>query len=708
MKPLNKTCALLNVALTTLPVAAALADVGVLPTAPAAPPAKAASTVFHRSIHRHANRAAKPASGKVIAAKPGTSVAVKASAVASAQSAATQSRAASNAASRLRPVRLAMRLPSMTPTAIRPNVPVAAPLAEAPLPTLPAADPVRLAQVPPPMPSMGGGIASTSASTTAHKTLRVGESQIYEFAGITTTAVGDPAVADIVPISKNQLLINGKGIGETTVFVYDNHGKNVIHVTVLPGAGIAPVATQIQQDINDPAITVRAVNNEIFLEGHVDSQSQSMRAEEIAKAYTDRVKNLITVGNQTAAPTEAETYASLLNENLGGSGITAKVLDANTIVLTGRYARPIAAAAPLPVGVHPGTDAIDMASNYQVQDPEANDPLTRLLKSLPGDLKVINLINFQQQEARQVLVRAKIVDINRGALKNLGLTWGTVNSQGDGKGNTTFTFNTQPFLFGQSNAPTSGNILDGGTLKRVLPLGFQLDALVNENKARILSQPSLTVLDGNPADILVGGEFPIPVVQSGSGGSGNAITVEYKPFGIQLHVQPTIVSDDTVQMTVTPEVSDLDFGRAVTFNGSVIPSLIVRKETDTLRVKDGDTLVIGGLYNNNDSRNVQKIPFLGDIPILGEFFRHTVTNKSESELVILLETEIVKPDTKGVVPPPPGSLENMGIRKPFVERHFADGDFETVQKYIRPTDDEKERPTQPVNLPATNTGDAGK
>ena len=123
--------------------------------------------------------------------------------------------------------------------------------------------------------------------------------------------------------------------------------------------------------------------------------------------------------------------------------------------------------------------------------------------------------------------------------------------------------------------------------------------------------------------MLVGGEIPVPVAQTNNGYAGATVSVEYKPYGVRLHVQPTIVAAGTIELTTTPEVSDLDYGNGVSFNGLNIPALTVRRATSTLQMHDGETLVIGGLYSSSAQRQVERIPLLSQIPILGEFFKYT-------------------------------------------------------------------------------------
>ena len=405
----------------------------------------------------------------------------------------------------------------------------------------------------------------------------------------------------------------------------------------------------------------------------------------------------------------AETYADLLNSNFGSAGIRASVIDDHTIVLTGKYSNlvtPVAVVVANGGAAQPGynaTNTIDLGAIAK------RDPLERFLGSMTSELKVVNLIAFQTKSTRQVLVHAKVIDINRSALKNLGVNWGTVAYTNGSNGNIISTFQNQPILFGQvpnlsdtlgknTNGFFTNDLLGGGPLSRVFPFAAQLNALITDNKARVLSEPSLVVLDGSEGSMLVGGEIPIPVAQSNAGGVAS-ISVDYKQFGIKLDVSPTILNDNTVQLTVTPEVSALDFADAVQFSGFVIPALTVRRATSTLQMADGQTLVIGGLYDNSVSKQVQKIPVLGDVPVLGEFFRNTVTTKTETELLILIEPEIVTSTTPGVVPPAPNTLENMPITKPDVKRREFDQDFPNIQ--ATPAD-RNEKPEPPaVNLPAS-------
>jgi Flp pilus assembly secretin CpaC len=547
---------------------------------------------------------------------------------------------------------------------------------------------------------------------------------VYEFDGMTTAAVGSPLVADIVPLSSRRLLVVAKAVGETTLFVFDRRGRHRLRLAVtLPPPDLGPVAARVQAEIGLPGVTARAVGDTLLLEGSVASPVAQQRAEAIAGVYAPKLRSLVVVAPDPA-PSLAQTYAALLGDALAGVGVRVQVVDDKTIALRGQYAGHVAAPASSPAasprtarramhaalgaeadGAAEGADAggaraeSKTAARTRAGGEPARDPLDRLLQSLPPDLKVVDMINLGRP-ARQILVRAKVIDIDRVASKSLGINWGALSAGTAREGNV-YTFQPQPILFGQTPGafynPLTGGGAFGGALRRVSPLAAQLNALIVENKARILSEPSLVVTDGSEGSILVGGEIPIPVAQASNGTNGvsASVTIEYKPYGVRLLVGAAVVGGGAVQMTVTPEVSQLDYNNAVQISGFAVPGLSVRRATSTLQMADGETLVIGGLYSNTASRQVQRVPLLSQIPVLGEFFKNTVTRKEENELLILIQPEIVTPDTAGVRPPAPGSLENPPIARPGVRR----GDFDKDSPELQRGGGDRDRPGPPVNLP---------
>jgi pilus assembly protein CpaC len=159
---------------------------------------------------------------------------------------------------------------------------------------------------------------------------------------------------------------------------------------------------------------------------------------------------------------------------------------------------------------------------------------------------------------------------------------------------------------------------------------------------KVLAEPTLITLSGKTANFLAGGEFPIPVPQS-SGGGGTTITIEYKPFGVGLNFSPTVLSNKKISMQVAPEVSELDFSRAVSISGFVVPAITTRRVSTVIELADGQSFAIAGLLNEQVRENISKFPILGDIPVLGALFRSSNFQKNETELVVIVTPHLVKP-----------------------------------------------------------------
>jgi len=274
--------------------------------------------------------------------------------------------------------------------------------------------------------------------------------------------------------------------------------------------------------------------------------------------------------------------------------------------------------------------------------PAQQDRASRLVAALGKDVNVVNLLTLPGSGRRQILVRAKVVDIDRSATQQLGVEWGPLLSDG-----ARMTVGPQPFVFGEVR-PGGMGIEDGGPIRRLDPIGAQLRALVDASRARILSEPNLLVMEGEKGRILVGGEVPIPVIQSVGGTVGAAITIQFKQVGVSLNIDGT-VADDGVHMDlhVVPEVSAIDQANSIIVSGLVVPGFSTRRAETWLHIRSGQTLVIGGLYQDTDARTVRKIPVLGDIPVLGEFFKTRQTTKRRSELLIFVTPEIVTSEAPG-------------------------------------------------------------
>jgi pilus assembly protein CpaC len=346
---------------------------------------------------------------------------------------------------------------------------------------------------------------------------------------ISRFSVGDPGVAEATVLSPTEVLINGKGLGTTTLLIWDNTGQvkvNSVEVTAdAPG-----LQRFLRQLMPDEAIQVSASGNTVTVSGTVKDPNSVARALDMAK----------------------------------GTGAT--VID-----------------------------------------------------------------NLVAPQAVQVLVRVRFAEINRTALRDWATRFATLNphklsDQGDWSGTTDATVgaNAITFLLNSGNANLQAFIA----------------AATQKGDLRTLAEPNLMTLPGKEAYFLAGGEFPYPSVQGGS--SSGAVSIVFKEFGIRLKFTPNIARNGAIRLKVAPEVSSLDFANGLTIQGFQIPSLRTRRAETEVELREGQYLAIAGLMDNETTRNLTKIPFLGDIPILGELFKSRGIRDRRTELLVVVTPELVQ------------------------------------------------------------------
>lgn len=197
------------------------------------------------------------------------------------------------------------------------------------------------------------------------------------------------------------------------------------------------------------------------------------------------------------------------------------------------------------------------------------------------------------------------------------------------------------------------NLVFGDSTDNVLAV---LSLLEQQGLVRTLAEPSLTVMSGQTATFLAGGEFPIPVTQGGGGGGNTNITIEFKEFGVRLNLTPTVLSSERLVLKVAPEVSELDFSAGIQTAGVSVPALSIRRTDTTIELGDGESFVISGLVSQNMIANVDKVPFLGSLPILGAFFKSTRYSREDKELIMVVTPHLVRPLAReAALPSLPGS-----------------------------------------------------
>jgi pilus assembly protein CpaC len=356
-------------------------------------------------------------------------------------------------------------------------------------------------------------------------------------------SIGDPTVAEAVVVSPTEILINGKTLGTTSLFLWDNTGAIKLY-SVEVTADAPGLQRYLSSVLPGERIDVVASGNVVTLSGQVHDASVASRAVEIAK----------------------------------GSGAT--IVD-----------------------------------------------------------------NLTTPEAIQVLLKVRFAEVNKSVIKEFRSQLAILNPQDlNTNGDWIGTANTLP----QTGAFSDG-VVDLGLFNANASIELLIRALTSKGLLKSLAEPNLIALPGKEATFLAGGEFPYPSVQGGGG--NNAVSIVFKEFGIRLKFTPTITRNGSIRLKVAPEVSALDFSNPLVFGGFTIPSLISRKTETEVEMRNGQYLAIAGLVDNRMTNNTTKIPFLGDIPILGQFFRSKDARQNRSELLVLVSPKLVLPsDTPALLP----------------------------------------------------------
>ncbi len=264
--------------------------------------------------------------------------------------------------------------------------------------------------------------------------------------------------------------------------------------------------------------------------------------------------------------------------------------------------------------------------------------------------KVINLLNVKVPEPeRQILLKVRFASIDRTKERQMGM-----NIFSTGFGNTIGTVTSgqfsPPSVTANPGAAATLSVSNELNLFAFYPglnIGTTIEAMEQRGLAETLAEPNILAQNGKQASFLAGGEYPFPMVQSAGVGGGGAVTISFKEYGIRLTFIPTITPRGTIRLQVAPEVSALDFGDAVSISGFVEPAITVRRVKTEVELGDRQSFAIGGLLDNTENETFQKIPFLGDIPILGKFFQSMSRTKNNTELIVIVTPEIVAPVPAG-------------------------------------------------------------
>jgi len=412
--------------------------------------------------------------------------------------------------------------------------------------------------------------------TVRHIVITLNKSRVVSFAmPFKTASVASTEIADVTPLTDHSLYIQGKGIGTTSISVFN---QNMQLVELLD------------------------------LEVAIDTQTLQGRIRGETRSNSIRV----------------------LSDN-------------GAVVLAG-----VAPNAPI------ADRAVTIAQNAGVT--------------------VINQMTVAPTQ--QVMLKVRFLEASRTAERDLGINWFGTNASGtrgfstglgtptigptptitsSTTGGTTTTTATANNTGGISIIKSAGALVGstGIPFATVLAnlahdsvnLDVMISALENKNLVRTLAEPDLVTVSGEKATFLAGGEFPVPQVAATTTGQGVTPTFQFEQFGVGLDFVPTVLDRGVISLRLAPSVSELDFANAVTISGTTIPGLTVRKAATTIELRDGQSFAIAGMYQSRNARNLDQVPWLGSVPVLGALFRSSAFQNAETDLVILVTVHLVQPAT---------------------------------------------------------------
>jgi pilus assembly protein CpaC len=261
----------------------------------------------------------------------------------------------------------------------------------------------------------------------------------------------------------------------------------------------------------------------------------------------------------------------------------------------------------------------------------------------------VNLLNVNVPPVeQQILLKVRFADVDRSVSTDLG-----VNIFSTGATNTIGSVSTGAFSppkvtpgVDGSTQVTLSDALNVFLFRPDLNLGATIKALQTKNLLQILAEPNVMAINGKPASFLAGGEFPYPTLQGGGGGLG-AVTIQFREFGVRINFTPQVTPRGTIRLQVAPEVSSLDFANGLVFQGFNIPALSARKVKTEIELESGQSFAIGGLLDNRTTETLSKVPGLSSIPLLGKLFQSRALNRTNSELLILVTPELIRPIPSG-------------------------------------------------------------
>jgi len=399
-----------------------------------------------------------------------------------------------------------------------------------------------------------GSKADAAAGKSAVSVSVNGSTVLDHSVGIRRISIANADIAEAVAVSTNEIVINGKTVGDTSLIVWDLKGvRSMLDVHVVANTSkIDTVRAELLKEAGAD-VTIDSQDGTVFLNGTVSNETSAGRAFNIASTL-GKVVNLLRVTTPASEP--------------------------------------------------------------------------------------------------QILLKVRFADVDRAAANQLGFNLFTMDALKGIGTSTTGTFGQSPtFTLSQSQLNWNlSSLLNIFYYRPDINLGAVLQDLASRNVLQVLAEPNLLTLSGKPASFLAGGEFPFPTIQGGASGVGQ-ITIQFKEFGVKLNFLPIVTPRGTIRLTVIPEVSSLDYANGLSISGYTVPGLSTRRVQTEIELENGQSFVIAGLLNSQVTEQLARMPGLANIPLFGKLFQSRTTNKTSTELLVMVTPELVSPIPVGTKVP---------------------------------------------------------
>lgn len=443
-------------------------------------------------------------------------------------------------------------------------------------------------------------------------TMRTGTSRILHFKDIKQIAVGDATIVGALPLpGKAEVLVNAKQPGRTTLFIWTSDGAERDYQVTVTASELDLLAAMLRSTIARNDISVETFGHSIVLRGTVPDGSA-------LQGVTDVLARFDPVAKQDNA---VIVNAVMIAHPLGG-------------LQSGAGGNPYMRT----VRVDPDGQGNVIVSG-RVLNEEQRQSVLNEVRGMSGrylSSKGQILDRLAMTFTTQVDVKVYILEIDDTGLSTLGvrLQNGTPTSQGQlSLGPASFPITEAKPAFGPRNAFQPFAV---GPFFRTTVLAPTIDLMMSQGHAKMLSAPDLTTVPGEEATFLVGGQIPIPQ----SAGLG-AVSVTYQDYGVQLKVTPTLLGNGDVATKINPQVSDLDFQDGVNLNGFTIPALKKSSISTNVITAPGESIIMGGMLRRVESRNIERIPFLSQLPIIGRLFQDVRYQRGETNIIFVMTPTVI-------------------------------------------------------------------